>query len=40
MFCLDTVDWSTAALNVGVLVALTALGWWWSVTGLTKRMVS
>jgi lipooligosaccharide transport system permease protein len=39
MFCLDTVDWSTAAINVAVLVAMTAFGWWWSITGLTKRLV-
>lgn len=40
MFCIDQVDWSTAALNVGVLVALTVFGWFWSVSGLTKRLVS
>ena len=40
MFCLDTVDWSTAALNVLVLAALVAIGWRWSVTGLTRRLVS
>ncbi len=39
MFCLDTVDWSLAAINVAVLVTMTAFGWWWSVTGLTKRLV-
>ena len=39
MFCLDTVDWATAAINVAVLLAMTAGGWWWSVTGLTQRMV-
>ncbi|CUR55729.1 ABC-type multidrug transport system, permease component [metagenome] len=40
MLCLDNVDWSLAALNVSVLLALSAFGWWWSVTGLTKRLVS
>ncbi len=39
MFCLDTVDWSIAAVNLAVLVAMTVFGWWWSVTGLTKRMM-
>ena len=39
MFCIDVVDWSTAAVNITVLVALIAFGWWWSVTGLTKRLV-
>jgi len=40
MFCLDQVDWWLAAVNVAVLLALTGFGWWWSVTGLTKRLVS
>jgi lipooligosaccharide transport system permease protein len=39
MFCLDQVDWWVAAVNVAVLVAMTAFGWWWSVTGLTRRLV-
>jgi lipooligosaccharide transport system permease protein len=39
MFCIDVIDWSTAAINVAVLLALTVFGWWWSVTGLTKRLV-
>ena len=39
MFCLDTVDWPVAAINVTVLLAMTAFGWWWSVTGLTKRLM-
>ena len=39
MFCLDQVDWWVAAVNVAVLLAMTAFGWWWSVTGLTKRLV-
>ncbi len=40
MLCLGNVDWSLAAINVTVLLALTGFGWWWSVTGLTKRLVS
>ena len=40
MFCVDHVDWAVAAVNAGVLLALCALGWWWSVTGLSKRLVS
>jgi lipooligosaccharide transport system permease protein len=40
MFCLDHVDWSVAAINVLVLLALTAAGWKLSVAGLTKRLVS
>jgi lipooligosaccharide transport system permease protein len=39
MFCVDVIDWQVAAINVTVLLALTAVGWWWSVTGLTKRLV-
>lgn len=40
MFCVDQVDWSTAAVNVGVLLALLAAGHHFAVTGLTKRLVS
>ena len=40
MFILDNVDWGWAAVNVAVLVTLTLLGLRWSVTGLTKRLVS
>ena len=40
MFILDNVDWGWAAVNVAVLLALTGLGLRWSVTGLTKRLVS
>ena len=39
MFCIDNVDWPLAAVNVAVLVALTVVGWFWSVSGLTKRLV-
>jgi lipooligosaccharide transport system permease protein len=38
MLTLDTVDWRLAAVHVAVLAALTALGWRWSVSGLTTRM--
>ena len=40
MFFLDQVDWGWAVVNVCVLVALTVLGLRWSITGLTKRLVS
>ncbi len=40
MFCIDQVDWSTAAVNAGVLVALLVVGWRWAVTGLTRRLLS
>ncbi len=40
MFSLDQVDWSLAAVNALVLVALTVIGWRWSVATLTKRLVS
>ncbi|WP_236666071.1 ABC transporter permease [Nocardioides baculatus] len=38
MFCLDTVDWSLAAVNLAVLVVLSLVGWRWAVTGLDKRL--
>lgn len=40
MFSIDHVDWSTAGINVLVLVVLCVVGWRWSVTGLTKRLSS
>ncbi len=40
MFSVGVVDWTVAAINVGVLVALLVAGWFWSVSGLTKRLVS
>jgi lipooligosaccharide transport system permease protein len=40
MFCIDHVDWSLAAVNAAVLGSLVVLGWFWSVSGLTKRLVS
>jgi len=39
MFSIDVIDWPLAAVNVAVLVALLVVGWVWSVTGLTKRLV-
>ncbi len=38
MFCLDTVDWSLAAVHVVVLTALGVLGWWLAVRGLDRRL--
>jgi lipooligosaccharide transport system permease protein len=40
MFFLDNVDWGWAAVNATVLLVLTLLGVRWSITGLTKRLVS
>jgi len=40
MFSVDVVDWSLALVNVLVLLALLVVGWFWSVSGLTKRLVS
>ena len=40
MFALDHVTWWVAGVNVGVLVVLLVLGWRWSVSGLTERMLS
>lgn len=40
MFCVDAVDWPLAALNAGVLVALTVVGWRWARTGLIRRVAS
>lgn len=40
MLCVGNVDVSTALVNLGVLLVLTVFGCWWSVTGLTKRLVS
>ena len=39
MFAIDNVDWGVAAINVAYLVAITAWGWRWSVTGITKRLI-
>ncbi|WP_426246616.1 ABC transporter permease [Nocardioides sp. LHG3406-4] len=40
MFLVDNVDWSLAAVNVAVLVALVVGGYVLTVTGLTKRLVT
>lgn len=40
MFALDNVTWWQAGVNVAVLVVLLVLGWFWSVSGLTRRMLS
>jgi lipooligosaccharide transport system permease protein len=40
MFCVDAVDWPVAAINAAVLVGLLVIGWFWSVSGLTKRLVT
>jgi len=40
MFSVGAVDWWLALVNVAVLVVLFALGWRWSVSGLTKRLVT
>lgn len=40
MFSVGAVDWPVALLNVAVLVALLVGGWFWSVSGLTKRLVA
>jgi lipooligosaccharide transport system permease protein len=40
MLCLDHVDWSTAAVNTGVLVVLLVAGWWTAVRALTRRVAS
>ncbi len=40
MFSVGVVDWPVAAANVGVLLTLLVVGWFWSVSGLTKRLVS
>jgi lipooligosaccharide transport system permease protein len=39
MFAIDVVDWPLAAVNMAVLVGICLIGWRWSVTGLTKRLI-
>ncbi|WP_107765835.1 ABC transporter permease [Nocardioides terrigena] len=39
MLCLDTVDWPVALVNVSVLAAVTAFGWFWAARGLERRLV-
>ncbi|MEO9325224.1 ABC transporter permease [Nocardioides sp. C4-1] len=40
MASLDTVDVSTAVVNLVVLLALAGLGSWWAVSGLERRLSS
>ena len=40
MLSLDTVDATTALVNVVVLLAVTGFGGWWAVTGLERRMAA
>ena len=40
MLCLDTVDWSTAAVNTAVLVAVLVPGWWVAIRTLTRRLAT
>jgi lipooligosaccharide transport system permease protein len=40
MLSLDTVDLSTAVINLAVLLAVSALGGWWAVSGLERRMAT
>ena len=40
MFSIDRIDWSLATLNLGVLLAVLAIGSWWAVTGLEKRLTT
>jgi lipooligosaccharide transport system permease protein len=40
MFAVGEVTWWLAAVNAGVLLVLTAIGWRWSIASLTKRMIS
>lgn len=38
MLCLDNVDWGVAVINVVVLVAVCAVGWWLAARALTRRL--
>ena len=38
MFCLDTVDWATAAVNALVLVVVMVTGWYVAIRTLTRRL--
>jgi lipooligosaccharide transport system permease protein len=40
MLCLDTVDWSTAAVNAAVLVVVVVPGWWLAIRVLTRRLAT
>jgi lipooligosaccharide transport system permease protein len=39
MLTLDRLEAAPALLHLGYLLALVALGWWWSVRRLTRRLV-
>jgi lipooligosaccharide transport system permease protein len=38
MFCLDHVDASTALVNLAVLIAVLAVGWWVAIRTLERRL--
>jgi lipooligosaccharide transport system permease protein len=40
MLCLDTMDWSVAAVNAAVLVGVTTVGWWLALRSLAARLAS
>lgn len=40
MLTLGQVDWSMVAIHLAYLVVLTALGRWWSVRRLSRRLIS
>ncbi|MEN8673583.1 ABC transporter permease [Nocardioides sp.] len=40
MFSIDRIDWSLAALNLGVLLAVLVIGSRWAVSGLEKRLTT
>ena len=40
MLALDNVTWWLAGVNVAVLVLLCVVGWFWSVSGLQRRLIS
>ena len=40
MFALDHVTWWVAGVNATVLLVLVVIGWFWSVSGLTRRLVT
>ena len=40
MLCLDNVVWSTAAINLFILVAVTVVGWWLAIRSLGARVRS
>ncbi|MGN6129125.1 MAG: ABC transporter permease [Nocardioidaceae bacterium] len=39
MLTLGRVDWPLAAVHVAYLAVLAAVGWWWAVRRLTRRLV-